>query len=207
MATRKVTVVVSRRQVGTYEARSYPHDSRRDVNFIELYAVPLYDITVSGTDAAGNAKTAHFQAPRFMPYWNDPKNPDPHYATKGWVDSGLSRQRTVTVGEYKSDYAVQNRYSPGKGAVVVSGSFYIHAGPATVGDVGFGSAGCIEIVGNYDDFKATIASLSGTSTKSPDAAIQELIKDHNLVVIVESASVPDIKSKLTRTVPRKELFP
>jgi hypothetical protein len=81
-----------------------------------------------------------------MPYFNNPQRPDPDYRTKGWVNAGLSAARTVVISQYKQNYEVHNRYSPGKGAIVVKDTFYIHAGPASLQDVGFGSAGCIEII-------------------------------------------------------------
>ena len=208
MSVRKVTVEITAKVVGKYEARSYPHDSFTDPAQIELYAVPLYQILVSGTDAAGLAKSFEFAAPRFMPYWNNPKAPDPHYTARGWVNAGLSRPRTITVGRYLPDYKVQNRYSPGRGAIVMTGSFYIHAGPGVVSDFGFGSAGCVEIIGNYDDFKSSIAALSGSAlaASSADRAIEDLVKHQKLIVIVRQAAAPDIKAGLTRQIPRRVLF-
>ena len=137
MAVRKVVIHVSNKVVGQYEARSYPHDCMTDDNWIELYEVPVYEITISGRDDAGVAQSFVHQAPRFMPYWNDPKvHPNPHNRTLGSVGSGLSRGRTIAVSRYRRDYEVQNRYSPGRGAIVLEGAFYIHAGPGLIGDFG-----------------------------------------------------------------------
>lgn len=199
MKTRKVKITLTNKVVGSYEARSYPHDDFDKNGKIELYRVPVYEIVVAGNDNAGNPKTFVHKAPRFMPYWNDPRNPSSHYQTKGWTNSGLSSGRTIIVRRYIRDYEVQNRYSPGRGAIVLRGTFYIHGGPANDGDVGFGSAGCVEIIGNYDTFKANIASLSG-STKAPDDAITQLVVDGQLTVVIQSAVVPDIKSLFTREI-------
>ncbi|MFT3816405.1 MAG: hypothetical protein QM750_02035 [Rubrivivax sp.] len=207
MSIRKVTIDVTGKAVGKYEARSYPQDWRSDPEQIELYSVPLYQILVSGTDDSGAEQTYEFSAPRFMPYWNDPADPDKHYATRGWVNAGLSKTRTITVSRYLPNYKVQNRYSPGRGAIVLVGSFYIHAGPGEVSDFGFGSAGCIEIVGNYDDFKSSIGGLSGSVAKDADRAIEDLVKHRKLVVQIRQVSVPDIKAAYTRKVARKVLFP
>lgn len=107
MAARRVEIVVTNVVVDRYEARSYP-DSQVDANgFYSLYQVPIYKILVTGTDGLNNKKSFEFAAPRFMPYFNDPKRPDPHYSAKGWLNAGLSAPRTVTVGRYKPDYAVQ----------------------------------------------------------------------------------------------------
>jgi hypothetical protein len=200
MAARKVTITLTSRIVDYYEARSYPDDDLNNDGFWELYKVPVYEILVAGTDDAGKAATFKHFAPRFMPYFNDPAKPDSHYRSRGWVNAGLSAKRTVVVITYKPDYEVQNRYSPGKGAIVLKGAFYIHAGPADLSDIGFGSAGCVEIIGNYDDFKAHIASLSGTGAKTSDEAISKLVGRRLLIVEIEQATVPDIKKSYTRKV-------
>jgi hypothetical protein len=162
--------------------------------------VPVYRIVVAGTEANNQASSFEFMAPRFMPFFNDPKRPDPHYAARGWVNAGLSSARRVTVARYKPEYAVQNRYSPGRGAIVVKDAFYIHAGPASLLDVGFGSAGCIEIIGNYDQFKQCIAALSGFAPAPSDGAILHLVHSGKLIVTIEAATVPDIKRLVTRKV-------
>ncbi len=207
MPTRKVRITLTNKIVASYEARSYPRDYQTDANWIELYKVPVYKIIVEGTDNSGTDKTIIHQAPRFMPYWNDPKALDPAYATKGWANSGLSSARTIIVSRYIRDYEVHNRYTPGKGAIVLKGSFYIHAGPGILDDVGFGSAGCVEIVGNYDTFKFDIASLAGaTSPADSDNTIQNLVSERHLTVVIEAATAPDIKSLFSRKVSRQSIF-
>lgn len=200
MTTRKVTITLSNKVVGSYEARSYPHDDMNADGKIELYKVPLYEITIAGIDESGNNTIFTHKAPRFMPYWNNPKAPDPHYHTKGWINAGLSHARTITVERYIRHYEVHNRFSPGRGAIVMQGTFYIHAGPATEADVGFGSAGCVEIIGNYDTFKAQIASLSGFKSAIADDAIAKLVMDRKLIVNIKNATVPDIKKLYTRQI-------
>jgi hypothetical protein len=207
VSTRTVIIRVTSKLLGTYEARSYPHDSRVDPSRIELYRVPVYEIWVGHAGTSGISVDAKFQATRFMPFWNDPTHPTPHYSARGWINAGLAHTRRIVVSRYLQRYAVQNRYSPGRGAIVLTGSFYIHAGPAIASDFGFGSAGCVEIFGDFDDFKDALASLAGGSAHTSDWAIQELINHHRLIVDIERAAVPDIKSNLTRTILRKQLFP
>ena len=200
MAARKVTITLTSNIVAHYAARSYPDDDRNNDGMLELYTVPVYEVLIDGTDDTGAATTYTHQAPRFMPYWNDPARPDPHYSSRGWLNAGLWAKRTVTVSIYKPDYRVQNRYSPGRGAIVLKGAFYIHAGPADLSDFGFGSAGCVEIIGNYDDFKANIAALSGTGASSSDEAIAKLVNARKLIVEIQHATVPDIRAAFTRQV-------
>lgn len=230
MSYRTVEILLSNKVAGSYEARSYPHDNLKDDKQIELYSVPVYKILVSGSDDGGNSKSYEHQAPRFMPYWNDPKvRPDPRYSVRGWVNSGLAAARTVVVSRYLRDYEVHNRYSPGRGAIVLTGSFYIHAGPGELSDVGFGSAGCVEIIGNFDNFKAHLAYLSGSPhfaeirerfaqakvqhKNVPDAelvamaddCIEDLVKHRRLIVNIQAAHVPDIRKGYTRSVPTETI--
>ncbi len=200
MASQTVEICVTNQIVEHYEARSYPDEQYDKNGFYKLYKVPVYKIIVSDVGAAGSKAQREFMAPRFMPYYNDPKKPHSHYATKGWVNAGLSKARRQVILQYKQDYEVQNRYSPGRGAIVVHQAFLIHAGPADLLDYGFGSAGCIEIIGNFDDFKRTIADLSGLSGVTPDVAIATLVNDRHLVVVIEEAKVPRIHAAFTRKV-------
>ncbi|MCC6294240.1 MAG: hypothetical protein IT164_16445 [Bryobacterales bacterium] len=200
MKLRRVTIIVTNLVIGSYEARSYPDEQKDASGQFPLYSVPVYTIRVRGTDDAGNPVLKDFMAPRFMPYYNKPASPVPHYAAKGWVNAGLSSARTVIVPRFIQDYEVQNRYSPGRGAIVVKDSFYIHAGPADLKDAGFGSAGCIEIVGDFDVFKKTIADLSGAKALKVTQAIQQLVAAGKLVVEIQEAKAPDIKKSSTRNV-------
>lgn len=200
MAARQVVIVVTNTIVGYYEARSYPDDQKDASGYYNLYKVPIYRILVTGKDDTGKAVSGEYRAPRFMPYFNNPKRPSPHYKTLGWVNCGLSSTRRVVISQYRKDYQVQNRFSPGIGAIVVHDTFYIHAGPATPSDVGFGSAGCIEIIGNFDVFKDAIVRMSGIAGVSRDNAITQLVKERKLIVEIQQARVPDIKSLYSRKI-------
>jgi hypothetical protein len=201
MPAQQVDITVTNVVVGYYEARSYPDDQTDATDMYPLYSVPVYRIRVTGHDSSGKPVTADFAAPRFMPYYNNPKHPDSEYTNLGWLTAGLSSHRRVVVSTFKQNYEVQNRYSPGRGAIVVYQSFYIHAGPASLQDVGFGSAGCIEVIGDYKLFKRTIAGLSGLPFNDPDQAIQQLVEARKLIVTIQGATPPDIKKeKFTRKI-------
>ena len=200
MDVQQVDIVVTNIVVGSYEARSYPDQQTDAWGSYPLYYVPIYKIQVVGKDSSHKPLAVDFGAPRFMPYYNNPKQPNPHYKAVGWLNSGLSSHRRVVVSRFKQDYAVQNRYSPGRGAIVVHESFYIHAGPASLHDFGFGSAGCIEVIGDYNLFKQAIARLAGLPPADPDQAIQQLVHSGKLVVTIQAATPPDIKKNFTRMV-------
>ncbi|MCL2590005.1 MAG: hypothetical protein FWD67_03770 [Betaproteobacteria bacterium] len=206
MSARKVEIVVTSTVVGQYEARSYPHTPVDSTGYYNLYRVPVYKILVKGVDDVKQPQTKMFMAPRFMPYFNDPKNPDRGYKAKGWLNCGLSSARTVAVTRYIQNYEMHNRISAYRGAIVVHQTFYIHPGPATVCDYGFGSAGCIEIIGNFDVFKEAIASLSGITSGTSGDVIQKLVNDRKLIVIIETAPVPDIRNSFSRQVHGSQRF-
>lgn len=202
---REVVVVLTNNITGTYEARSYPNDDYDGNGMIELYEVDVYEILIKGADENGNSIVKKWEAPRFMPYWNSPQDPDPHYKHLGWINAGLYSPKTITVPRYKKDYELQNRLSNFKGAIVLQGSFYIHAGPADKQDFGCGSAGCIEIIGNFDDFKTDIMKLSGIENRTADEAIGMIVQNKKLKVKIEAATPPDIRSRFTREVHPSEL--
>ena len=206
MGTRKVEIVVTSTVAGQYEARSYPHEQIDPAGYYNLYRVPVYKILVKGFDDAKQRQIKTFMAPRFMPYFNDPKNPDPEYKTKGWVNCGLSSARTVTVTRYIQGYELHNRLSVYRGAIVVHQTFYIHPGPASICDYGFGSAGCIEIIGDYNIFKKAIADFSGVTSETSDGCIQKLVNDRNLVVVIETATVPNIRNSISRKIHKSSFF-
>jgi len=179
MPVQQVDIIVTNVVVGLYEALSYPYQQTDAMGQYPLYSVPVYKIQVVGRDSSHKSVVVDFAAPRFMPYYNDPKRPDPHYNAVGWLNAGLSSHRRVVVSRFKQDYAVQNRYSPGRGAIVVHESFYIHAGPSSPQDFGFGSAGCIEVIGDYNLFKQAIARVM---VRTPHAWCCWLVSIHSRMV-------------------------
>lgn len=66
--------------------------------------------------------------------------------------------------------------------------------------LGGGAAGCVEIIGNFDDFKSDIAEATGKTTDS-DAAIQSLVSEGKLYVEVKSAIRPNLKNELWKEIP------
>ena len=203
---RAVDVIVSAKKSGeNYEARAYPIDDVNDDGLIEYYKAPVYYVYVVGTNANGVREKREWKAPRFMPY-NNPagERHDNEYKTNGFITAGLSSVPRFAVGMYKPDYEVHNRYSPFGGAIVVKGGFFIHAGPESIQDSGWGSAGCVEVFGNFDDFKKDILELAGShNTGSPEAINAEmsrLVGAHKLFVTYENAARPNVKANFSRQV-------
>lgn len=197
----EVLITISNIKTGeNYLARSYPDDDYNNNGKIELYWTPVYKVFLQN-----DKEQKEWKALRFMPYWNDPKQPYSKYKTRKWVVSGLSShipKKIVTY--YDPQYGVQNRYSPYAGGIQIKDSFLIHAGPQSLADIGWGAAGCVEIIGDFDKFKDDIRILSGIETNNSHDAIQMLVKSSKLYVEVQETTAPNIKpDKWHKEIPRR----
>lgn len=155
MKLRDVDIIISGTKTGdTYYAKSYPCSDMDKNSKIELYGVPVYYVYIKGTDDKGQSVKYTWKALRFMPYYNPPNFSS--YKTIGWVNSGLHKLNRQPAPEYKKAYEVHNTYSQHNGAIVLKGTFYIHAGPEDLTHIGWGAAGCVEIIGSFRDRKSVV---------------------------------------------------
>lgn len=174
MKLRDVDIIISGTKTGdTYYAKSYPCSDMDKNSKIELYGVPVYYVYIKGTDDKGQSVKYTWKALRFMPYYNPPNFSS--YKTIGWVNSGLHKLNRQPAPEYKKAYEVHNTYSQHNGAIVLKGTFYIHAGPEDLTHIGWGAAGCVEIIGSFSEFKDQVKELSGSTQVDADSAISELV--------------------------------
>jgi len=194
MKLREVLITVSNEEVPglSYMARSFPDDDYDDNGRQELYKVPVYYVYIEGTDNKNNSVKKIWKALRFMPYWN-PEGSKSGYKTIGWVNAGIYYYPKSVVKEYKPNYSIHNVPGISKGAIVIKDSFYIHEGPGYLTDYGIGSAGCVEIIGSFNEFKEDIKNLSGCNLDA-DSAILNLVKEGKLYLEVKSATPPDIRN-------------
>jgi hypothetical protein len=81
-------------------------------------------------------------------------------------------------------------------------TFYIHAGPTNVNESYWGSAGCAEVVGNFDKFKEDIKHLSGSREPQANGAILEAVRNKRLWVQVDPASAPNLRANVVGEVTR-----
>jgi hypothetical protein len=201
-ALRDVTVVIS--SVVTpdvYLAKSYPDNDYDDNGRMELYKTPVYKVFVEGTDARGTPVKKEWTGLRFMPFWNDPRSPSSHYRTQGWVNSGLHFLSRKPAPAYIEGYEVQNTRSRFTGAIQIKGNFLVHAGPETVAHSGWGAAGCVEIIGSFDDFRMDIIRMSGSTETDIHKGMKALVAARKLFVQVDLAKPPDLRSALWGEVP------
>ena len=176
----------------SYLAKSYPDCDYNNDGWGELYSVPVYYIDVINID--NPMVTRRWKCLRFMPYWNDPLSPSSHYKLRKWTFAGLSDSREkFQVTHYDSTYGTRNRFSPHRGAIQIQGSFLIHSGPSSLQEYGWGSAGCVEIIGNFSDFKEDIKTVSSIKGYLPsDEIISKLVKEGKLFIEIEHAQKPSI---------------
>ena len=144
---RNVTITVTNIQTGTAHLTSYPH---RPSGI--LYSVPLYRVTVSGTDNAGKAITENFSAIRFGVYRSE---------TVSAHMVGLSDYQTHTL-------TWGNITTMSGNAWRVYAGFFIHQGPANPLGGTFGSIGCIEITGpgKWAEFNQLILRLADCTSEA-----------------------------------------
>ena len=191
---RRVTITVSGISNGnTYIAKTYPQRSSR------YFIVPVYNITVSGTNNEGKEVSQSWQVLRFMPFLNE--NPQATgYKTKTSetpIMAGLADKREHPIQRYIPEYEIHNTFSEENGGFVITGSFMIHDGPDNLqSDAGmWGAAGCMEVVGEkgFSKMKEFIFSISGSENKNIDKGLQELVDSKNLWLNLEGTSRPPVK--------------
>jgi hypothetical protein len=186
-----VTITVTNRKTGNYyQAKSYPDSDKDNDGIRELYRTPVYEIELQ---SGSNIKI--WPCVRFMPYWNDPSAPNNNYKTLGFVNAGLHQFTKTAVSLFLPNYGTQNRVSPYRGAIQIRDNFLIHAGPKSMREIGWGSAGCVEIIGDFSLFKQDIRDLAGISnTVEPGLAIATLVKNSKLYVQVLYDTPPNFRN-------------
>lgn len=188
----EVLITITSKTTGEeYLSRSYPHDDKDGNGKVELYSTPVFKILIESSQGS-----FEHTGLRFMPFWNDPANPDLGYKGRGWKNSGLADHHSKqAVPNYLPDYSVHNRPSPDKGAFQLHGNFLIHAGPRTLADKGWGAAGCVEIIGFFEVFKQDVRALSGQHETALDTALHGLVKAQKLFFEIQKTTRPRLQDR------------
>lgn len=168
------------------------------IGHIVISRIIVTFVIIKCTDDKGQSVKYTWKALRFMPYYNPPNFSS--YKTIGWVNSGLHKLNRQPAPEYKKAYEVHNTYSQHNGAIVLKGTFYIHAGPEDLTHIGWGAAGCVEIIGSFSEFKDQVKELSGSTQVDADSAISELVFYKKLYIEIEYATPPNIKANFYKEV-------
>lgn len=165
MSIRNIKLTVGNVIKGHGILKSYP------VNDLKSYRMPLYTLTVEGTDDSDKKQSKDFNIFRFGIH--KPLKTSPAKVV------GLADQQTHIVKKYKHDYRLHSvegtPYNASDGAWVVWKTFYIHDGADDPQTEAFGTIGCVEVCDpdgfiKLNDF---IISLSGsTKTTKTDKLIE-----------------------------------
>lgn len=191
----KVTITISNQKTqDVYYAKSYPHRDKDGDGFAEVYKVSVYKVFIEGLDINGENIVREWKALRFMPYWND-SNQKSKYKSKGFLSAGLHSFAKQQIKNYNRAYSVSNTSSPYDGAFQIKGSFLIHAGPKNLSDVGWGAAGCIEIIGDFNLFKKDIILLANYDdlVANVDNALEDIIRKGYLFLEIINEIPPIFK--------------
>ncbi|HGG58148.1 MAG TPA: hypothetical protein ENK31_10165, partial [Nannocystis exedens] len=165
MAIRPILIKVGLALPETAASFSYPIPDSNGYN----YRVPLYRVSVSGTDASGSQKSRDFSGMRFGLH---NKTGD----TSATRMVGLKDGKLYTIKRWIPDYKTHSHSSPEDGAWQVYGNFLIHDGPD---DPANPSAviGCVAIIGGpagFIEFNDYIISLSGSTKTTRSEKLSEI---------------------------------
>ncbi|RYZ93842.1 MAG: hypothetical protein EOO68_21335 [Moraxellaceae bacterium] len=160
----------------------------------DAWEVSVYKVFIQGVDAANKPVMKAWTALRFMPFWNDPASPDPGYRSKGFIVSGLNSFAKQVIKTYIRNYIIHNTYSAFNGAIQLKGNFLIHAGPHDYANFGWGGAGCVEVIGDFSNFKRDIAQMANCKLTDMHAAMEQVVQQGKLSVELLHAATPVFKS-------------
>ena len=179
---REIKMIVGAKPIGRAVTWSYPSDDGK------LYEIPTYDMSVSGNDDAGAAKTAKFEVFRFG------------VLRRGRGNArvvGLRNQQTHVIKMWIPTYEVHSASSSERGAWQVYGNFLIHDGPDKPLDTAspFASIGCVEVCGATGFIKLNdfIISLSGATQKTRTAKLTAIGRSGKMKVTYQAATRPPLK--------------
>ena len=194
MAYRNVLITISNKtEIYKYLAKSYPMLDRDNDGRDDRYEIPIYKVFISGIDSNGTSVSKEWKALRFMPYWNDSKNPIAKYKSRGFISAGLNSFSKQVIKNYIRGYEIHNTYSEYNGAIQLKANFLIHAGPQDISNYGWGGAGCVEIIGDFSQFKKDIITLANCSISDLHSAMESVVKAGKLSVEILHASSPIFK--------------
>jgi hypothetical protein len=181
-----ILITVTNEVVGKANTFSYPYSNSNDPKKLIRYEIPIYKVTVSGTDENGNDVSMDLEAIRF-----GVKNVKSGQAKDSYmqgIESG-----TFSKAPWDPSYQPHSFESNEKGAWVVKGNYLIHDGP----DPGYlgASNGCVEILnkGGFNKFNDFIISLSGSKAPTRGAQLNEIGQKGLVTIKYEQAKVPPLK--------------
>jgi hypothetical protein len=180
MSIRDIKLTVGNSIKGYGILKSYP------VNDGEKYKMPLYVLTIEGSDNAGKAQSKDFNIFRFGIY-----KPSKNAAV---TTVGLADKQTHKIKKYKHDYELHSAGDASNGAWVVWKTFYIHDGADDPQTSAYGTIGCLEVcdVDGFIHFNDFIISIAGSSKSDKTDQLIEIGASGKMVITYLKASRPPV---------------
>jgi hypothetical protein len=159
---RPVALTVGGTPVGESKTWPYPKGDHHD-----YYLIPVYEMTVEGTDNGGKAAKETIKVLRFGVQSEDGK-------TAKIV--GLAEKQTHVIKARDPTYPVHSASSGENGGWQVFDNYLIHDGPDGPDDEVFATIGCIEIMGlqgftKFNDLLIRLVNPPGANRSQKLAAI------------------------------------
>ena len=177
---RSVKLTVGGKAIGEGKTWAYPNGIG-----LGTYLIPIYELTVAGTDSKGKPVTEKFQVYRFGVQSKDGKTA--HVV-------GLAEFQTHVIKTWDPTYKVHSAKSPENGAWVVYGNFLIHDGPDNNTEL-FATIGCVEIMGPkaFVKFNDLLINLMDPPADTRDKQLAAMAKSQKLKITYEMATRPPLK--------------
>jgi len=177
---RNVTLTVGGTPIGEAKTWAYPRGAT-----LGKFLIPVYNLTVVGTDSGARPVTKTFPVFRFGVQSKDG-------TTAGIV--GLADHQMHVIKAWLPNYIVHSARSPENGAWQVYGNFLIHDGPDNDTEL-FATIGCVEIMGpqgflRFNDF---LISLMDPPGNTRDEKLDAIGRSGQLTVMYERATRPTLK--------------
>lgn len=177
---RSVTLTVGGTPIREAKTWAYPHGAA-----LGKFWIPVYKLTVAGTDSTGKPVMQTFPVFRFGVQSEDGK-------TARVV--GLAHHQMHIIKAWIPTYRVHSASSPENGAWQVYDNFLIHDGPDNDTEL-FATIGCVEIMGprGFLKFNDLLISLMDPPRSNRDQELAAIGRSGRLKVIYESATRPALK--------------
>ena len=184
---RNIKINVGSKPIGTAVTWTYPNSDG------ELYEIPTYEMTVTGTDDAGNRIERNFEVLRF--------GVTRETSTSPAKVVGIANKQSHKIKNWLPNYSVHSSDASAdaeSGAWQVYGNFLIHDGPDNPLDDAepYATIGCIEVCGGPQGFvqlNDLLISLSGSSKTTRQQKLAEIGSSGIITISYEAATRPPVK--------------
>ena len=182
MPVRKMLMTVGGTPIGEGITWAYP-DGSHSVH----YRIPIYRMTVTGTDGQGDSVSKDFDVYRFGVQKTGSTAPK---------SVGLADKQTHTMEMWLPHYSVHSAVSAEMGAWKVYGDFLVHDGPDSPQSVvsPYATIGCIELCGpaKFDALNDLLISLSGLTSGTRKDKLNAIGNSGKLKISYVAATRPPL---------------